>query len=103
MSSSDSRPRDLSPYRNDGATVQRKHPWIRYLRLRLETNGFVTSGDFKALGISAGSTWIDRWIEWDGTKLGRHHRYVAIASPLDPRPDMLHPEVTAALRVSGEF
>lgn len=73
------------------------------LCLRLETNGYVTTSDFKALGISAGATWINRWIEWDGTKLGRHHRYVAIAKPMDPRPDTLHPEVATALREKEEF
>lgn len=70
------------------------------LCLRLESQGYITSRDFKEFGISARATWIGRWIEWDGTKVGRCHRYVAKEPhPHDPRPDQLHPEVTEALRV----
>ena len=71
------------------------------LCLRLESRGYVTTRDFKEFGIAAGSTWINRWIRWDGTKEGRCHHYVAMAEPLDPRPDQLHPEVTEALRAES--
>lgn len=71
------------------------------LCLRLETKGYVTTRDFKEFGISAGSTWINRWIKWDGTKDGRFHRYVAMEEPLDTRPDQLHPEVAEALRAES--
>jgi hypothetical protein len=68
------------------------------LILRLESRGYVTSKDFNELGISMGSTWVGRWIEWDGTKIGRRHRYVAIAEPRSTRPDKMHPEVADAIR-----
>ena len=67
------------------------------LCILLERQGYVTTKDFKALELSP-TFWVDRWIRWDGTKLGRLHRYVAIENPRDPRPDTQHPEATAALR-----
>lgn len=80
-------------------------PWkLKAIRLLLvlERRGYVTSKDFEALGLSIGTTWLGRWIKWDGTKEGRRYRYVAIPESErhahDRRPDELHPEVTAALR-----
>lgn len=77
-------------------------PWkitAMKLWLRLESKGYLTSKDFRALGINM-STWVGRWIQWDGSKVGRLNRYVAKEPhPHDPRPDQLHPEVTEALRV----
>lgn len=75
-------------------------PWkLKAIKLLiiLERRGYVTSADFKALDLSI-TTWVGRWIRWDGSKIGRRHRYVAIAEPRDTRPDRLHPEVTTALR-----
>lgn len=71
------------------------------LWLRLESKGYLTSKDSKALGINM-STWVGRWIKWDGTKEGRLHRYVAKEPhPHDPRPDQLHPEVAEVLRAEA--
>lgn len=72
----------LPPVAHGSGGVQSPRPLTRWrvqaikLCLRLEERGYVTTADFKDLGIPA-ATWRDRWVRRDGSE-GRLARYVAV-------------------------
>lgn len=70
------------------------------LCLKMRETGFVTSADFKALGLHM-SAWHARdWIMASGKHEGRLTKYVVNPNPRMPLPDVQYAEITMALRAA---